>query len=103
MRKWGDCNKYKKGDEGFWLPLQELSKEVVGWKFEERVKMHVEVAQHASENEAANVLITNVADKVACIVEESEKVVVSAIFNELYAANTLDTEEVKVAVPTSVG
>ncbi|KAK8483832.1 hypothetical protein V6N11_019560 [Hibiscus sabdariffa] len=63
--------------------------------------MHVEVAQHASENEAANVLITNVADKVACIVEESEKVVVSAIFNELYAANTLDTEEVKVAVPTS--
>ncbi|KAK8599004.1 hypothetical protein V6N13_076946 [Hibiscus sabdariffa] len=56
------------------------------------LKMHVEVAQHASKDEAANVFITNVADKVACIVEESDKVVVSAIVNEVYAANTLDTE-----------
>ncbi|KAK8520810.1 hypothetical protein V6N12_004737 [Hibiscus sabdariffa] len=47
------------------------------------LKMHVEVAQHASKDEAANVFITNVADKVACIVEESDKVVVSAIVNEV--------------------
>ncbi|KAK9020808.1 hypothetical protein V6N11_010821 [Hibiscus sabdariffa] len=53
--------------------------------------MHVEVAQHASEDKAAGVFITNVEDKVASFVEKTE-VVVSLVFDEGYAANALGME-----------
>ncbi|KAK8538170.1 hypothetical protein V6N13_096051 [Hibiscus sabdariffa] len=50
--------------------------------------MRVEVAQHASEDKATGVFITNVEDKVASFVEKTE-VAVSLIFDEGYAANAL--------------